>query len=516
LSDGADVRGREQGRGRATLRIPHRCLVVLVGPSGSGKSTWAADHFRPEQVVSTDRLRALVGNGEHDQKAGKDAFAVLDLVLDRRLKRGLLTVVDSLGFDAAFRERLRTLARKHGTPTVAVVFDVPPDVCRKRNKQRAYAVPAPVINSQLTSWPDVRAAVEREPFDAVHAHDDDKDDDEGVVVVPSGWEHADTAAQRQQEDPMPLRFGLQLPRFDFDGGTPMMGTRLAEIAAAAEEHGFTSIWVMDHFLQIPQAGREWEDMLDSYTTLAYLAAHTMRATLGTMVTGVTYRNVAHLGKIVATLDVLSQGRAVCGIGAAWFQREHEVYGWPFPPPPERLDLLEDALQLLPLLWGPGSPPFHGKRVDVPETICYPRPLQEHVPILVGGGGEKRTLKLVAQYADACNVTGDAANVTHKLGVLHRHCADVGRDPATIEVTHLSSATTAATRAELDERLAAIRPANVSPEDFATRLNAGTVEDQVGRFRELAEAGVQHAIVNLPGLATADDLERLAPVIAAFN
>ena len=152
----------------------------------------------------------------------------------------------------------------------------------------------------------------------------------------------------------------------------------------------------------------------------------------------TFRNVAHLGKIVATLDVLSGGRAVCGLGAGWFEAEHAAYGIPFPPARERLDLLEDALRLLPLLWGKGAPAFEGRRISVPEALCYPRPLQEHVPILVGGSGQRRTLRLVAQYADACNLQGEPDAVRAALAVLHRHCADVGRDPAEIEVTHLST------------------------------------------------------------------------------
>ena len=163
---------------------------------------------------------------------------------------------------------------------------------------------------------------------------------------------------------------------------------------------------MDHFLQIPQIGREWEDMLESYTTLGYLAGVTGRVTLGTLVTGITYRNLAHLAKIVATLDVLSGGRAVCGLGAAWFEREHRLYGWDFPPRRERYALLEDALELLPLMWGPGAPRFEGRTVTVDEAICYPRPLQERIPILVGGSGERRTLRLVARHADACNLFGD--------------------------------------------------------------------------------------------------------------
>ncbi len=235
-----------------------------------------------------------------------------------------------------------------------------------------------------------------------------------------------------------MRFGLQLPRFTWPGGPAEIARHLREIAAAAEEAGFDSLWVMDHFRQIPGMGQAWEDMLESWTTLGFLAAATERVRLGTMVTGITYRNVAHLGKIAATLDVLSGGRAVCGLGLGWFEQEHTAYGWDFPPRAERYALLEDALQLLPVLWGKGTPAFHGKVLEVPEAMCYPRPLQERIPILVGGSGERRTLRLVARYADACNLFGEAPVVRHKVEVLHRHCAEVDRDPATIEVTQLST------------------------------------------------------------------------------
>ena len=282
---------------------------------------------------------------------------------------------------------------------------------------------------------------------------------------------------------MTVDFGLQISRFDWPGHPATTAAALAEVARAAEEAGFSSLWVMDHFLQIPQIGREWEDMLDSYTTLGYLAGVTSRIRLGVLVTGITYRNLAHLAKIVATLDVLSGGRALCGLGAAWFEREHRLYGWPFPPLRERYALLEDALELLPLMWGRGSPPFEGRTVSVVETTCYPRPLQDRIPILVGGSGERRTLRLVARHADACNLVGDPATVRHKLGVLREHCAAEGRDPSAITVTH-----------------------------FAPAL-AASVDDQVGRYRELAEAGVQTAIV---GLADAGAVRGFAEVIAAFG
>jgi F420-dependent oxidoreductase-like protein len=463
-----------------TVRLPTPSLVVLVGPSGAGKSTWAQRWFRHDQIVSTDALRGLVGEGEHDQRAGTDAFAVLDLVLERRLERGLLTVIDSLGLDAARRRAWRDLAARHGTDAHAVVFDTPAEECRRRNKRRGDPVPTKVLSAQLASHAEQRAGVETEGFAAVHAAGP-------VRLVPRDLYDAPADEARQRSDPVRLAFGLQLPRFTWSGGREELAPRLAAIGRAADDAGFESMWVMDHFIQIPQAGREWEDMLDSWTTLAFLAAHTERVRLGTLVTGITYRNVAHLGKIVATLDVLSGGRAICGVGAAWFEREHRAYGWEFPPARKRLDMLEDALQLLSLMWGPGAPPFTGAVIEAAETVCYPRPLQDHVPILVGGAGEKRTLRLVAQYADACNLFGDVATVARKVEVLHHHCADVGRDPSEITVTHLSS---------------------VRSDDAP--------DDLIGRYRELADAGVQTAIVNMANLDGPDAVDAFAGVVAAFS
>jgi F420-dependent oxidoreductase-like protein len=266
---------------------------------------------------------------------------------------------------------------------------------------------------------------------------------------------------------------------------------------------------MDHFLQIPQVGPEWQDMLDSYTVLGYLAARTTTIRLGALVTGITYRNLAHLAKIVATLDVISGGRAVCGLGAAWFEREHRLYGWDFPPVAQRFDRLRDALELLPMMWGPGSPRFEGRTITVAEAICYPRPLQPKVPVLVGGSGEKTTLRLVARYADACNLFGSPDAVRRKRSVLADHCEQVGRDIDDIRITNLSTVMIGGS-AEVE----ALRPRSSSPEEFATRVNAGTVADHIGRFRQFAEAGVQTAIVNLPNLSPAA-VNTFGEVIAAF-
>jgi F420-dependent oxidoreductase-like protein len=491
------------------LRLPVPCLVVLIGPSGAGKSHWAGQQFRADQVVSSDAIRALVGEGEHDQRAGKDAFDILDAVLDRRLARGLVTVLDTLGLDAGRRLDYLQRARRHGVATIAVVFDTPPDVGRARNRDRDRPVPAKVLAAQFRSHQQVRTALAEEPWDQVVSPAD-------VDLVAPGLLTAPQSATRQREEPMPLRFGLQIPGFTWAGGAAQLAGGLAELAGAAEGAGFTSIWVMDHMLQIPQVGRDWEDMLESWTTLGYLAGRTTTARLGTLVTGVTYRNVAHLAKIAATLDVLSGGRAICGLGAAWWEREHRAYGWPFPPTKQRFALLEDALQLLPVMWGPGSPAFEGREVSVPEAICYPRPVQERIPILVGGSGERRTLRLVARYADACNLFGDAETVRAKLAVLATHCGEIGRPGADIRVTHLSTARAASDARSLTEIVNRLRPGAVSPETWAARVNAATVEDHVGRFRELADAGVHTAIVSLADL-TRDlgAVSRFAEVIAAF-
>jgi alkanesulfonate monooxygenase SsuD/methylene tetrahydromethanopterin reductase-like flavin-dependent oxidoreductase (luciferase family) len=239
-------------------------------------------------------------------------------------------------------------------------------------------------------------------------------------------------------------------------------------------------------------------MLESYATLGYLAGVTSRIRLGALVTGVTYRNLAHLAKLVATLDVLSGGRAMCGLGTGWFEREHALYDWPFPPLRERYALLEDALELLPLMWGPGSPRFEGRTTTVSECTCYPRPLQERVPILVGGSGERRTLRLVARHADACNLFGDADTVRRKLGVLHSHCEAEGRDPAAITVTHLAPARV------------------VAAGEPRAGQGAASVAEHVGRYRELAEAGVQTAIVGLSDAHGPESVTRFAGVIAAFR
>lgn len=493
----------------APRNLPSPCVVILVGPGASGKSTWAALHFPLDTVISSDRLRALVGSGEDDIAASADAFSLLDEVIRKRLARRLTTVIDTLGLDTERRRSWLALARQHDLPCVAVAFDTPAAECRERNRNRAKRIPSDVLTAQLRTWRLVRDLISTEGYDAVLTP-------QTVRVVPKVFATATAAALRQSEQPTSLRFGLQLGTFTFSGGAAETGTRIREIGAAAESAGVEAIYVMDHFRQIPQVGRAWDDFLEGYTTLSYLAACTTRARLGVLVTGITYRNIAHLGKIIATLDVLSAGRAICGLGAAWFKEEHVAYGWEFPTTAARYALLEDALQLLPLMWGPGKRSFSGRAVSVPDTSCYPRPLQAKVPIVVGGGGERHTLRLAAQYADAANVLGDAATVRHKTSVLRRHCRDLGRDPAGVEMTHLSTALIGSDDSHVRDLVERLRPPRQAGARYAEAVNAGTVEDHIGRFREIAEAGASEVVVRLPDLDDPAPIERLAKVIAAFR
>lgn len=501
-----------------TVRLPSPCLVVLAGPAGSGKSTWAAAHFPADAVVSSDRLRAVVGAGEDDIAASADALALLDRIVAARVARGLTTVIDTTGLDADRRARWRELAAARPMACVAVGFDTPAPECRARNRVRRHPVPADALRAQLRAWPAARDALAAEGFDRVLAP-------EPARVVPPAFAAAGPAADRQRERPVGLRFGLHLSAFP--GGAAGLAPRLREVAERAERAGFDALYVMDHFRQIPQVGRAWDDFLESWTTVAWLAAMTTRVRLGTLVTGVTYRNVGHLAKIVATLDVLSGGRAVCGLGLGWFAAEHRAYGWPFPPVRVRYALLEDALAALPVLWGPGGKPFRGRVLELPDTAGYPRPLQERVPIVLGGGGERRTLALAARYADAANVLGDLPTVARKAAVLAGHCTATGR---TVELTHLTTALVGRTAGELDALVARLRPRGVDPAVYAAGVHAGTVDDQIGRFRELAEVGVREVVVRLPDLldpnppgagvaadpAGAQPLDRMADVIAAFR
>jgi F420-dependent oxidoreductase-like protein len=234
-----------------------------------------------------------------------------------------------------------------------------------------------------------------------------------------------------------MRLDLHVPRFTWPGGPASISPTLTSLAQTAEGLGVHTLSVMDHWFQMEMMWPAEEPMLEGYTTLGFVAGQTERLRLRLLVTGVTYRHPGLLAKTVTTLDVLSGGRAELGIGAAWYEREHRGLGVPFPPLPERFERLEEALQICEQMWSDDNGPYEGKHYQLAETLCSPAPVSSPRPrILIGGSGERKTLRLVATYADACNIFGDAATLTHKLEVLRRHCDDVGRDPDEIEVTTL--------------------------------------------------------------------------------
>jgi len=235
-----------------------------------------------------------------------------------------------------------------------------------------------------------------------------------------------------------MKLGLHVSDFTWPGGPPQLGSDLTTIAQATEEAGFDRLSVMDHFFQIGVIGPPEHEMLESYTTLGYLAGRTSRIKLLTVVTGVIYRQPGLLAKAVTTLDVLSGGRAMLGIGAAWNEQEARGLGLPFPPLAVRFEMLEETLQIVLQMWSDNDGPYHGKHYNLERTLNSPQPLQQpHPPILIGGSGERKTLRLVAQYADACNLFG-SPDVAHKLDVLRAHCERLGRDYDSIEKTVIST------------------------------------------------------------------------------
>ena len=299
-----------------------------------------------------------------------------------------------------------------------------------------------------------------------------------------------------------MKIGLQIPQFDWPGSPQNIGATLLQIARAADEGGFESLWVMDHFFGIGSAwGPPEAPMLEGYATLAYLAAATRRLRLGVLVTGAFYRHPGILIKTVTTLDVLSGGRAYFGVGAGWYEREARGLGVPFPPQRERYERLEETLQIAHQMWRGDTTPYAGRHYQLDEPLNSPPALaRPHPPILIGGEGERRTLRLVARYADACNFQlgtplpdypewyreqydRRASHLAHKLDVLREHCAAVGRDFRQIEVTVLGS--------------------------IRLGRNAMSSAEIVEVCHQLAELGVQQVIYNMPDVHTLAPLEQLA-------
>ena len=235
-----------------------------------------------------------------------------------------------------------------------------------------------------------------------------------------------------------MEIGLHFMNFSVEGGADAIPDAFAAAAIAADEHGLDRLTVMDHWFQMERFAPATEPMLEAYTALGFAAGLTKRIKLGALVTGVTYRWPALLVKTATTLDVLSRGRSFFGIGAAWYEREHVGLGVPYPPIAERFQRLEELIEIAQQMWSEDDGPFAGEFTTLAETICRPAPPRGRIPILIGGGGERKTLRLVARYADEANLFADDPEVlAHKLDVLRGHCADVGRDPDEIRITVLA-------------------------------------------------------------------------------
>ncbi len=305
---------------------------------------------------------------------------------------------------------------------------------------------------------------------------------------------------------VPITLDLHITNFNYPDIPPdRLFDHIADMAKTAEDSGFSSVSVMDHLHQIPPIGPQELSMLEGNMALAGIAARTSKARLGLLVGGVTYRNPALLAKMCTTLDVISGGRAWFGIGAAWFEAEHDAYGVRFPPLKERFEHLEDTLRIARAMFTEERATVDGTHHHVAGALNNPRPLRGDIPILIGGSGERKTLRLVAQYGDGCNVFGDAERFQHLMGVLDRHCEDVGRDPSEITRTTMATVSVSETQEEAERKKAAAIEAGMPRErvEAAWIGDADTVAERAQAYRDV---GVQGMTIVMPD---AYDLEAIA-------
>lgn len=312
-----------------------------------------------------------------------------------------------------------------------------------------------------------------------------------------------------------IRMGLQIPSFTYPSvGNDDLFETISSIAVTAENSGFDSVYVMDHFYQLPLIGRPEENMFEAYTLLSAIAARTSKVRLGCMVGGMTYRNPAFLAKQVTALDVISKGRAIWGIGAGWFEQEHVEYGYEFGTFTDRFEKLEEGLQIIKSMFVNDTTTLDGKWFKVTNALNSPKPVQAGgPPVLIGGGGEKKTLRMVAQYGDACNVFGSPDQVRHLMGVLDAHCANLGRHPKEICRTRLGTLIIARTMEEAQVKLSA-RLGGAKFEDLPADLQfrvqhqflVGDADTVTEKVQGLLDAGLDGLIFNMPD---SYDLETVA-------
>jgi alkanesulfonate monooxygenase SsuD/methylene tetrahydromethanopterin reductase-like flavin-dependent oxidoreductase (luciferase family)/predicted kinase len=487
------------------VSLPDPALVVLVGAAGAGKSTWALDRYRRAEIVSSDELRGVVGSGPADLDASADAFDLLERIVAARLTRGLTTVIDTLGLDADRRLAWRDAARAAGLPTAAVVLDTPGDECRRRNALRDRPVPAPVLADQVRRAAAALGVLTTDGWDHVEVVSG-AGDPRGLAPNRKRV-HRKGAVSHQSLGSTPshgVRVVLQLSRFPW-GEDP--AAWLTSMALAASEAGFTGIALMDHLIQIPQVDAAWQPIPEPWVSLGLVAGLDTRLELGTLCTPVTFRPAGVTAKAAATLDALSGGRAFLGVGAGWFEREHAAYGVPFPPARERLDLLEATIETCRAIWAPGTKAYDGERVRLPETTSYPRPARD-IPVIVGGSGEHRTLAIAARLGDACNLPSDTQVLTHKLGVLDRHLAAVGRTRDDVAVTVLDLPVVGRDREDAWTKVERLR-GRVAAAAFARRTHAGTVAEHRVRYAALRSLGVGTVFVGVRGLESPAEVLSLA-------
>lgn len=312
-----------------------------------------------------------------------------------------------------------------------------------------------------------------------------------------------------------MKFGLQHPNFSFDyknEDTSQIVGSLKDLILIAENAGFDSFWVMDHFHQIKFVGSPDEPMLESWTTISALAGMTTKIKLGTLVTGIVYRHPAILAKISATLDVLSKGRLFMGIGAAWNQEESFAYGIPFPPTKERLLRLEEVIQIILKMWTKSTATFNGKYYQLKDAYCNPKPIQKpHPPIMVGGGGERNTLRIVAKYADACNLFGSIETIKRKLSILKEHCKNVVRDYDSILKTKLGIVLIDNDKEVLNKRVNELFK-GMPNEQIREFVIYGTQEEVLREVESFENAGIEYFIVDLDPSRELEQLEFFADKI----